>query len=178
MLFRLLGIFTLVSYTNAFLSEKISFKYAGKIEPMGYFDPLKISYNTDTNKIKYLREAELQHGRVAMVSFVGLVALDFTSDDLAINQLSHLTSEEQFPFWFSMFTTELGRMILGWEDPFQDNGTRFKIKEDYQPGNLLMVSEEDYSMEQLNKELSNGRLAMFGCLGYIAQELVQQQKIF
>ena len=34
------------------------------------------------------------------------------------------------------------------------------------------------NIDKANKELSNGRLAMIGVLGYMVQELVTNQKIF
>ena len=54
----------------------------------------------------------------------------------------------------------------------------FKLKKDYQPGNVLKMSDDMYSADMLNKELSNGRLAMLGAMGYICQELVSGQSVF
>tara|TARA_Y100000389_G_scaffold193698_1_gene222754 strand:- start:1872 stop:2384 length:513 start_codon:yes stop_codon:yes gene_type:complete len=168
---------TLFSSGIAFTPSVSTFKYVGNIPPLGYFDPLKITYNADESKIKYLRESELQHGRIAMLSFVALATLDTLNDGLAINQLNNLNWEKQFPFWMAVFITEFGRMCVGWENPFSDIGSKFQLKSDYQPGNLLQLSDSSYTHEKMNKELSNGRLAMLACAGYIAQELVTQTPI-
>ena len=154
-----------------------TFIYAGDIAPMGYFDPLKITKNIKEDDVKYLREAELQHSRVAMLSFVSLVALDAFNDDLAINQLSNLNLEQQFPYWFGVFCAEFARMFVGWENPFVSEENKFSLKDSYQPGNIFGYSDDSYSIEMLNKELSNGRLAMLGTIGYMAQELVQHKAI-
>ena len=64
-----------------------TFTYAGDLAPTGYFDPFLLTTQLKEQDIKYVRESELQHGRVAMLSFVSLVGLDMLNDDLAINQL-------------------------------------------------------------------------------------------
>ena len=51
----------------------------------------------------------------------------------------------------------------------------FKLSENYQPGNVLKLPSSMYTDEDMNKELANGRLAMIGSLGYIAQEFVSHQ---
>jgi len=56
-----------------------SFNYQGDLPPVNYFDPLKL--NSETNfkedRVKYWREAELQHGRMAMLGATALPFLEF-----------------------------------------------------------------------------------------------------
>jgi hypothetical protein len=157
-------------------AKSSTFRYVGDIAPVGYFDPLKLSSSLDNGQLKYVREAELQHGRVAMLSFLALVGLDAVSPDLAINQLSSLDLTHQLPYWFGVGVFEFARMFAGWQSPFVEGKKLFALEDDYQPGNVFQISNSKYSDTLLNKELSNGRLAMLGCLGYIAQELVTQVK--
>ncbi|CAK0837698.1 unnamed protein product [Prorocentrum cordatum] len=49
----------------------------GALLPVGYFDPLNICKVGDRGKFRNFREAELKHGRVAMMASVGLVGQHF-----------------------------------------------------------------------------------------------------
>ena len=156
-----------------------TFRYEGDIDPVGYFDPLNLAKNMKEEDVKYLREAELHHGRVAMYSIVLMTVSDLLDKDtLAINKLSTMTIEEQLPYWIGAGAFELARMNSGWKNPFAERNSSFKLKKDYQPGNVLKMSDDMYSADMLNKELSNGRLAMLGAMGYICQELVSGQSVF
>tara|TARA_A200000113_G_scaffold85442_1_gene76086 strand:- start:71 stop:613 length:543 start_codon:yes stop_codon:yes gene_type:complete len=154
-----------------------NFNYQGDLAPVGYFDPGIFSTNASDNTIKYLREAELQHGRVAMMSFVALVGLDIFREDLAIDVLSKMTLDEQTPYWLGVALYEFARMGAGWRNPFLNQGAYFKLEETYQPGNVLKMNAVDIPDRKYNVELSNGRLAMLACLGYMAQEFVTRAPI-
>ena len=66
--------------------------------------------------VKYLREAELHHGRVAMYSIVLMTVSDLLDKDtLAINKLSTMTIEEQLPYWIGAGAFEFARMNSGWK---------------------------------------------------------------
>ena len=154
-----------------------TFKYVGDLPPAGFFDPAGLSSTLTEADLKWLRESELAHGRAAMSAFVGLLLLDAVQDDLAINVLYKQNWETQLPFWFGVACYEFSRMGTGWKNPFT-TGKLFKLEDDYQPGNVFKLENDSYTDSLLNRELSNGRLAMLGTLGYMAQELVQQQQIF
>merc|ERR1712194_486345 len=46
----------------------------GAIDPVGFFDPLGFAEKADDNTLRRYREAELTHGRVAMLAAVGFLA--------------------------------------------------------------------------------------------------------
>lgn len=161
------------------VKPKLNFRYVGDISPTGYFDPLHISENADDDMIKYMREAELHHGRVAMLSMVVMPVCDLVDDKtLAINKLSSLSIEEQLPYWIGFGAYECARMGAGWKNPFKEKNSVFTLEDHYQPGNVFKLEDGDYNEEKMNKELSNGRLAMIGALGYIGQEFVTQAAVF
>jgi hypothetical protein len=48
-------------------------RFPGQTQPVGYFDPLGFSKSVSFNQLKLFREAELKHGRVAMLATVGFI---------------------------------------------------------------------------------------------------------
>merc|ERR1711988_327993 len=45
----------------------------GLTEPTGFFDPLKLTKGKSEARLKYFREAEIKHGRVAMLAALGFL---------------------------------------------------------------------------------------------------------
>tara|TARA_B110001450_G_scaffold1742_2_gene2010 strand:- start:6030 stop:6554 length:525 start_codon:yes stop_codon:yes gene_type:complete len=157
-----------------------SFKYVGSTKPFEKFDPLNIIDGKGENRVKYTREAELQHGRAAMLATVTIPFLEHMDKDssmLGINYLNSLDAYHQAPVWLGLASYEVIRMGRGWVNPFTTN-TTFQLKTDYQPGNLGNYDVETISDDMFNKELNNGRLAMVGFMGIVGQELVTQSPVF
>ena len=124
----------------------------------------------------FLREAELKHCRIAMCSSILLPLSEQFSDKLGINFFQDNPSVVVFSLSL-MFISEFSSMIRGWENPLIKP---FTLKSDYQPGDLgFTFGLTNASFENLmDKELNNGRLAMFGILGMISQELITHQPLF
>ena len=125
----------------------------------------------------FLREAELKHGRIAMLSSIILPTIEQHTDGLAIYQFQELPDITQIGIVALMTIGEFSSIIRGWENP---KDKLFRLKEDYQPGDFGFPSwnKNENAMEtQMDKELNHGRLAMIAVLGMMAQELVTGRQI-
>ena len=155
----------------------------GSTKPIENFDPLEFS-KSDTD-LQYYREAELKHGRLAMVSATMIPLIERFTDRPAVHEFERLPEMIKIGIVSFMFITEFASMYRGWKNPFENQLTEsngyFKLNEDYQPGDfdfgLIKDLDSDESKELLNKELNNGRLAMIASLGMIVQELVTNQQL-
>jgi len=128
----------------------------------------------------FMREAELKHGRLAMIASILLPLTEQFSDNLGIHFFQDHPEFVELGLSF-MFVSEFSSMIRGWQNPLVKP---FALKEDYQPGDFGLTfgvnqaNMGDQMGEQMDKELNNGRLAMIGILGMMAQELATQQQLF
>merc|ERR1712107_256919 len=77
---------------------------------------------------------------------------------------------------------ELNRALVGWNKPGDVLGSGRVFYEDYFPGDVgfdplgLAPKDADEFFELHTKELQNGRLAMLGFSGMVAQELVNGEE--
>jgi hypothetical protein len=166
----------------------------GAIAPTGLFDPLGFAAKADEGTLKRYREAELTHGRVAMLATVGfLVGEAVESKTVLFNgeisgpAIDHLAQVNPV-FWIflgaGIAKAETERAEIGWVDPkdvpFDKPGL---LRETYIPGNLnfdplgLKPLDPDEFFAMQTKELQNGRLAMLAAAGFLAQELVDGKGI-
>lgn len=157
-------------------------------EPIGFFDPLGFSTDTPKGKMLFYREVELKHGRVCMLASLGiLVAESFHplfggSIDAPAYLAFQQTPLEQF--WpFVVIAIAIPEVLTFGNYDTGDTGALWILKDDVVPGDLgydplgLKPKDPEGFNEMQNKEINNGRLAMIGTAGMIAQELVNGQKI-
>jgi hypothetical protein len=195
---------------NGWVADESKFCYGlpGALPPVGNFDPLGFAKNADLGQIKKYREAELQHGRVAMLAAIGMLVteepiefhplFEAANKDIgpAIRHLDEVRAVE--PLFFEILGLiigglELNRALVGFKAPdsgtlgraSSDSGTMFQdLNDDYYPGDVgfdplnLKPEDPEEFAELHTKELQNGRLAMIGASGMILQELVNGKEIF
>ena len=123
----------------------------------------------------FLREAELKHSRLAMVSVIAFPVLEHFSSGLGIDAFQQLPDLVQLGAVQLMFFSEFTSMIRGWRNPLE---APFTLNDDYQPGDLGFGIWNTSMGDMMDKELNNGRLAMVAMLGMMAQELVTHQRLF
>ena len=173
----LAGAFSRLTQVSKKVEPVNSIIIAGDTPPLGYFDPLKFTEKFEKYDIQYLREAELKHGRYAMMASLIIPLTERFTSELGINQFQNLDNSYKIIGLGSVLLYEFAHMLNGWKNPVTDT---FELKEDYQPGDIglgLFDPEDEKSVELLNKELNNGRLAMIGVLGMIGQELATQHQL-
>uniref|UniRef100_A0A6U6J522 Uncharacterized protein n=1 Tax=Odontella aurita TaxID=265563 RepID=A0A6U6J522_9STRA len=195
---------------NGWVADESKFCYGlpGALPPVGDFDPLGFTKNADLGQIKKYREAELQHGRVAMLAAVGMLVTEepiefhplFEANNKDIGPaIRHLDEvRNASPAFFEILgliigALELNRALVGWKSPDSgtlgrmsgDSGTMFQdLNDDYYPGDVgfdplnLKPSDPEEFAELQTKELQNGRLAMIGASGMVLQEIVNGKEIF
>ena len=162
---------------------------AGVSSPLGFWDPAGFSQEASEGKIRFYREVEIKHGRLAMLSSVGfVVAEQFHPLFGGMVDVPSYVAFQETPlqtFWpavvlaisfaevFSVFT---------FNSPV--GGEMWTIRSDHTPGDLgwdpLNIKPDGAAalMEMQTRELNNGRLAMIGITGMVVQELVTGQKLF
>jgi len=163
----------------------------GAVAPTGYFDPLGFAQPGITlNEVKRNREAEVMHGRVAMLASVGyLVGESFPSPfgiaGPANDQLQQMPAPAFALLTVAIAAAELKRATIGWVEPdFGDwSKTLWKLRDNYYPGDVgfdplgLKPTDPKAFADMQTRELQNGRLAMIGVAGMCAQEIFNHRTI-
>merc|ERR1712125_113938 len=127
----------------------------GAIAPLGEFDPFGFTKDLPVQEIKRYREAEVTHGRVAMLATLGYLVAEpfhpFFNGEISGPANRHLGQvQEQYPFFFAFLGTAIGtweiiRAIIGWERPVtaleknqEVEGKTWlsKLNDDYYPGDI------------------------------------------
>merc|ERR1719502_698155 len=187
-------------------ASKFAYGLPGSLEPVPFFDPAGFCEGKSVDEIKMLREAEVTHGRVAMLATVGFIAQErghflFVEPEKDIGPaIRHLDEVRAVnPAFFELLTfaigcAELYRALNGWIAPTSTSagkvslelpdGALRALQADYYPGDIgfdplgFKKSMDAAAFDEMaTKELQHGRLAMLAIAGFFAQELVDGQII-
>lgn len=146
----------------------------GDTAPFGYFDPLGFSKGKTLEQMTSYREAELKHGRMAMAATLGWIVQPSFHPLAKDCHIKHpedpiKTLYELPPAGFLQIFITIGFIEF----------LSLKIKENptYAAGDLLGASElvdntDAGWVDYQQKELNNGRLAMFAIMGFWIQDLL------
>jgi hypothetical protein len=140
----------------------------GVTEPLGYFDPLGFCPTGDEKTFRKLRAAELKHGRVAMMGAVGAVFQHYVQFPGFEKVPTGLSAVNEAPGSYGAIALFL---VAGMLEMFV-----WTESDDKAPGNFgdpagWTQVGDGYSVDMRNRELNNGRAAMFAVTGIIAAEL-------
>jgi hypothetical protein len=167
---------------------------AGVLPPTGYLDPLGFGEKASPERLRWFREAELKHGRIAMLASVGFLIGENPdlktalfpdnpeyagSNGLASNTW---TDHNLDNFWYT-FIAGCGVLESGFFSKF-DSILDWKLSPDYAVGDLgfdplgLKPEDEEEFLRKRTIELQNGRLGMLAIAGFNAQELTDGKPIW
>lgn len=155
---------------------------AGITAPCRFFDPIGFFKAADAKRRGYYREAELKHGRLGMIAALGFLAGETLGPVFgdpnpgpAVNLVGQALPGAPKAFWGAVVVlvslTELGMINT------QKQAGRAPGDFGWDPLNLKPEDPQEWMAIQ-NKELNNGRLAMLGAAGIIANELVTGEMTF
>jgi len=148
-------------------------KQIGVTAPLGYFDPLGFCKVGDYAGFHKLRCAELKHGRVAMLAAAGTVFahyVKFPGFEKTPAGLAALLDPAAVVGFNTFIFPLVGFLeIIYWKDDVNKEPGNFGDPAGWAGSGIRNLGS--YSDEMRNKELNNGRMAMFSILGIIMAEL-------
>jgi len=175
----------------------------GITDPLGFFDPLGFcaadgasQEQVSEGKVRFYREVELKHCRVAMLAALGFPLAEvfhpLFGGGIDVPSFYAFQQTPLQTFWgvvvlvlgifevFSVFTFQQPASRQPDGSPTQP----WTIRLDHTPGDLgfdplgLKPTDPAELLAMQNKELNNGRLAMIAIAGMIVQEGVTGTKLF
>lgn len=168
------------------MSESLPFltrpqKLKGWVGDVG-FDPFSFSEYMD---MKWLREAEIKHGRSSMLATLGFVAQEYVTlpgyehvdDSNLAPAVVGVSAMLQIVFWMGVleFWTNKGNVTMEtmFSDPKREPGNL-----GFDPLGLAKGKSEEEMNDMKLKEIMNGRLAMFAIGGMIHHNWVTGEPLF
>ena len=152
------------------VSNMAAFKYYGSTAPLRSFDPFKFSEDNEESVVQRFREAELKHGRWAMLGASSIPLIESQTHLPAIHAFDELPADFKVLVTGAVLAGEVNSIMRGWKNPFSTQ-SYFTLLPEYQPGDAGFALNKSVNQEACNKELNNGRLAMIAMVGIFAQEL-------
>merc|ERR1719382_2377169 len=169
--------------------------------PLGFFDPAGFCADqtgaegaATEGKVRFYREVELKHGRVAMLAALGYPLAEqfhpLFGGNIDVPSFSAFQQTPLQTFWpavvFAIAIPEIFS-VFTFNDPYGEKiegDFGWSIRDDHEAGDLgfdplgLKPTDPEEFKEMQTKEINNGRLAMIAAAGMIAQELATGQKLF
>ena len=167
-------------------------KYAeslpGVAGPLGFFDPLGFCKEATEGKIKFYREVEVKHARMAMLAAIGFPLAEQFHPLFASDDAPSFTAFQQTPlqtFWPAVvFAIAIPEVFSTFNFSPPTEAT-WSMKSEHVSGDYfsfdplgLKPTNPAELKEMQTKELNNGRLAMIAIAGMVVQEGISGGKLF
>ena len=148
---------------------------------------LKTPSNVNSNKDipQFVPEAEIKHGRVAMVSALTIPAIEILNGNhQGIYELSSQSINFQLGLLGAFGLSEVCQLFKAYEFPMEPSKW-FNMKDKHVPGeysfdplNIVNNTPDTLTNERLkNGEILNGRIAMLAAFGILVQELCTDKTV-
>eukprot|EP01036_Dinobryon_divergens_P027437 gene27437-36212_t len=155
----------------------------GVLPPTGFFDPLGLSNGIDAATFKNYREAELKHGRVAMLAVTGYIIqaffrlpgaidLDGTTFQSIPNGVAAVGAISSFG-WLQIVASIGYWELIGWEDKKGEAPGDFNFGTTFLLSGKSIDERPEVKTEFQLKELQNGRLAMLGIMALLTHDIAK-----
>jgi hypothetical protein len=149
----------------------------GALTPLGYFDPLQLTTDGDTENFNRLRESEVRHGRCAMLAITGWLTTAAGvrlpgMEDVGFGFKALTDIADQSPEVRGVIPLTLAT-IWGLTFAMQDNAGTSTFPGDYRNGLIDFgwdSKSKDWQTKKRTIELNNGRAAQMGILGIMVHE--------
>jgi hypothetical protein len=183
---------TLGGFTEPTGTKKGDTNWLKNVDPygLGYFDPWGYTIGASEAQIRTYREAELKHGRIAMLAALGFFVgetyhplFDGTIDGASVYALQKSWAYESSVFIVPLLLVATFEFINA-AAVFNAFGKVFDSGDSLAPVGLtfdplgLSPKDPEAFKEMRTKELNNGRLAMIAIAGLFTQEAITGEPIF
>merc|ERR1719182_870590 len=162
----------------------------GITDPLDFFDPAGFcsQEGVTEGKIRFYREVEIKHSRVAMLAALGFPIAEQFHPLFATDDAPSFSAFQQTPlqtFWPAVvFAIAIPEIFSVFTFQTPAGNEPWTIRTDHAAGDLnfdplgLKPTDPKEFAEMQTKELNNGRLAMIAIAGMVVQEGVTGAKLF
>jgi light-harvesting complex I chlorophyll a/b binding protein 4 len=175
------------SITSFQLSNKV---LPGMNAPLGFFDPLKLSHNVTEQRFKFYQEAEIKHGRLAMLASIGFPIAEqyhpLWGGEIDVPSYIAFQASPLQIFWYDviLFISIFEVFsVFTFNNPFK-GFEPWSMKDSHCPGDLhfdplnLQPTDSEELFTMKTREINNGRVAMGAIVIMVIQEFITKEKLF